>query len=105
MSTFSYFTEDDALEYDVQAAKQALGSLEQDLYSIQGKLSTLVSHLSDLQDHCHDKEGTNIAEDYKDFAALIGDDASGINGYMLDATDLVTGIYDTVTEWERITNK
>lgn len=103
-SKFSYFMEDDTIEYDYDAAKPIVQDLAVDLEASCEKLQTLVEHLSELQEHCHDIEGTNISEDYLDFASLIGDDAEGISGYILDATSLVENIYDTLEEWNNVTN-
>ena len=104
MGTFSYFSEDDALEYDYEAAMPILSDLGNDIYDMTNKLQTLISHLETLQDNCHDKEGSNITEDYKDFSALIGDEAAGISGYILDADSLCQDIYSTLDEWHRQTN-
>ena len=104
MATFSYFTEDDALEYDYDAAMPYVNACATDLNTLNTKLYTLINGLETLQGHCHDKEGSNITEDYKDFSALIGDDATGISGYLLDAADLVTDIYNTLEEWQRQTH-
>lgn len=104
MATFSYFSEDDALQYDYDAAMPILNDLGNDISTMTNKLSTLINHLEDLQSHCHDKEGSNITEDYKDFSALIGDESSGISGYILDAYDLCNDIYNTLEEWHRQTH-
>ena len=104
MATFSYFSEDDALQYDYDAAMPILNELGTDLTDLTSKLSTLIDHLGALQDHCHDKEGSNITEDFKDFSALIGDESSGISGYILDADSLCHDIHETLEEWHRQTH-
>ena len=104
MATFSYFSEDDALQYDYDAAMPILNELGTDLNDLTKKLETLIDHLEDLQDHCHDVQGTNITEDYLDFSSLIGDDANGISGYILDADSLCHDIYETLEEWHRQTH-
>lgn len=105
-STFSYGMEDDNIEYNVDDAKKILlNSLSPDINEICGIISDICSTLYALQKIAHDKENTNITQDYKDFETIIGDDATGLIGYVADAYEVCVSIYNTIDEWERITQK
>lgn len=103
---FSYTYEEDSIEYNAEEALKILeGSLDSDLGNICKQVANIVSTLDDLQKIAHDKENTNVAQDYKDFETIIGNDAEGLNGYLVDAQDLLVSIQKTLYEWQRITSK
>lgn len=103
---FSYTYEEDSIEYNAEEALKILeGNLDSDISNICKQIANIVSTLGDLQKIAHDKENTNIAQDYIDFETIIGDDAEGLNGFVADANDLLLSIHKTLCEWQRITSK
>lgn len=106
-TTFSYgIDEDDSIEYNVEEARKILvGAIDPDIGKICGIITSICNTLVDLQKIAHDKENTNVAQDYKDFETIIGDEVSGLNGFVSDAFDVSLSVYETINEWERITQK
>lgn len=103
---FSYTYEEDSIEYNAEEGLKILeGNLDGDIANICKQISNIVNTLDDLQKIAHDKENTNIAQDYIDFQTIIGDDAEGLNGFVADAQDLLVSIQKTLYEWQRITSK
>lgn len=105
-TTFSYGIEEDNIEYNVDdAVKILLEKIDPDLSSICSIIADMIGTLNALQKIAHDKENTNIYQDYKDFETIIGDECEGLDGYVADANDVCIGIYETLIEWQRITQK
>ncbi len=105
-TTFSYGLEEDSIEYNVDDAINILvNGIDGDINNICDIISNIITTLNSLQKIAHDKENTNIAQDYKDFETIIGNDAEGLNGFVYDAYDVCVSIYNTLQEWQRITQK
>lgn len=105
MSRFTYFSEDDALEYDYDLALSSIESFKTNWENAMKSLMFLVDNLYVLQDDCHDIEGTKITEDYLDFATLIGsDEYNGINGFLTEFSTLVDEIDNTIRAFYNATH-
>ena len=104
MGTFNYYSEDDALEYDYEAAMPVVRQMESDLKNAYNELKSLVSSLEKLQNDCHDKAGSSITEDYKDFSSLVGNEQDGVGGFINDANNLIESIETTLESFHNQTH-
>ncbi len=64
--------------------------------------SFIYYQLIQLQELVHDTEGSNITEDYKDYAVLFGED--GIKHFVDTLDSLLVDAEDTLNDFERQTH-
>jgi len=104
MSRFSYFYEADTINFQLETAMAKLENCGSQLSQVAKCIGALADGLEDLQKNCNDQEPTNIAQDYKDCEACVGDNASGINGYAKDLDALLAEFSEYFMELDRITH-
>lgn len=95
-------TEDDILEYDYDAAMKCITDAKTTLGKITTSSNNIVDQLIQLQELVHDTEGSNITEDYKDYAVLFGED--GIKHFVDTLDSLLVDAEDTLNDFERQTH-
>lgn len=100
--SFSYYIEDDTIEYDINEARTYCSQLNDKIYAASNSVSELVGSLEDLQDHAHDKKGSKIVESFIDFESLVGDAyaGTGIVGFINDMNELCAEMNTYISEIE-----
>jgi hypothetical protein len=94
--------EDDNLEYDYDAAMKCIVDGKTMLGRLVSSSNNVIKELTDLQEIVHDKEGSNITEDYKDYAVLFGEE--GMKKFVQTLEDAFQDAEDYLNEFNNYTH-
>lgn len=102
---FSYFSEDDCITYDLDAALIKLQAFQDSISQVSYATDDLIESLNDLQGNAHDKQGSVIVEAFVDFEYLIGDpyEGTGVVGFIKDTANLSDEMGEYLTELQNRT--
>ena len=96
-----YFNSNDyEISYDTYKVKRYLSEGDQVLEDLAKNLNNLVMYVSNLEAIAHDKQGTRVDEDYKDFEAILGDD--GLKSFVGSMETVFESIRNAMNEYERV---
>lgn len=95
-----YFGNNDyELRYNRSAVNSTINNAEAKIAELCKNIDNLEYYLSELETNAHDKPGTNVDEDYKDFEKLLGYEA--LTGLLKEVSDHLDALKNDMSNYER----
>lgn len=94
--------ENDIIEYDYDEVMKLVTEGRTILGQLVSSSNKTIDKLVELQEVVHDKEGSKITEDYKDYAVLYGNE--GMKAFVELLEEAFDDIEDSANEFYKLTN-